>query len=233
MNHRNFSALSRLAGLVFSVSAALSTLLAAGPARADSMGVTTPEDAPGAAPATAPAAAPKQYRLGAHAEVDLGLMLAFRQSGAFAAGVVYGPFRAGLSYATFLSNSTFGGAPDGFTLRANYIYGLNVSYFIGQSTDEGLYVQGMLHIKQQGITNDATGDHKDLNSVATGLELGYVWKFYRGLYVAPRVGALYYVKSPQGKGNHPVQIGDRTYDNDRHKQFDTYFIPTVSLGYSW
>lgn len=91
----------------------------------------------------------------------------------------------------------------------------------------------MFHIKQQGVTNVATGDHKDLNSLAAGLELGYVWKLYRGLYVAPRIGALYYVKSPQGPENQPVRIGDRLYDNDRHKVFDTYFIPTLSLGYSW
>ncbi len=54
-----------------------------------------------------------------------------------------------------------------------------------------------------------------------------------GLYVAPHVGALYYVKSPQGASNDPILIGDREYDNDRHKVFDTYFIPTLSIGYSW
>jgi hypothetical protein len=118
-------------------------------------------------------------------------------------------------------------------LRANYIVGFNVSYFIGRSTDEGFYVQAMFHIKQQGVTNEATGDHRDLNSLATGLELGYVWKVYRGLYVCPRIGALYYVKSPQGSDNNPILIGDREYDNDRHKVFDTYYIPTLSVGYSW
>lgn len=46
------------------------------------------------------------------------------------------------------------------------------------------------------------------------------------------MGALYYVKTPQ-PGNAPVPIGDRTYDNGRHKNWDTYFIPTVSVGYSW
>jgi hypothetical protein len=64
---------------------------------------------------------------------------------------------------------------------------------------------------------------------APGLELGYVWK---GLYVAPRVGALYYIDKPQSD-NAPIQVGDRTYDNSRHKDWDTYFIPTVSVGYSW
>jgi hypothetical protein len=41
------------------------------------------------------------------------------------------------------------------------------------------------------------------------------------------------LKSPQGSGNKPVLIGDREYDNSRHKVFDTYFIPTLSVGYSW
>jgi hypothetical protein len=49
----------------------------------------------------------------------------------------------------------------------------------------------------------------------------------------PRLGALYYLKSPQGSANKPIQIGDRTYDNGRHKVFDTYLIPTLSVGYSW
>lgn len=173
------------------------------------------------------------YRLGAHAEIDVGILLAMKQGAAFAGGVVWGPFRAGLSYATFLSNPSFGGVPDGFSMRVNYIVGVNASYFVGRRSDEGLYVQAMLHIKQQGVTNEATGAHKDLDSVATGLELGYVWKVYRGLYVAPRVGALYYVKSPQGPRNEPVRVGDREYDNDRHKTWDTYFIPTLSVGYSW
>jgi hypothetical protein len=172
-----------------------------------------------------------EHHLGAHAEVDLGILIAAKQGTAIGGGVVYGPFRAGMSYATFLSNSTFGGTPDGFTMRVNYIIGFNAAYFIGGS-DRGLYVQGMLHLKEQGVTNDADGAHKDLGSVATGLEIGYVWKFYKGAYVAPRIGALYYVEKPQ-PGNDPVMIGDRMYDNDRHKNFDTYFIPTMSLGYSW
>ena len=192
----------------------------------------TPARASGEQPPTLTAPQPG-YHLGAHAEIDAGVLIALRQGAAFAGGVVWGPFRAGLSYATFLSNGSFGGTPEGFSLRANYIIGINASYFIGQSTDNGLYVQGMFHIKQQGVTNEATGDHADLDALAAGLELGYVWKVYKGLYVAPRIGALYYLKSPQGPDNKPVQLGDRAYDNDRHKIFDTYFIPTLSVGYSW
>jgi hypothetical protein len=175
---------------------------------------------------------PPNYKLGAHFEADLGLMVIMPQSAGLAGGVVWGPFRAGLSYATFKSNAALGGTPDGFTLRVNYLVGINVSYFIGRSTDDGFYVQAMFHIKQQGVTNNATGDSRNLDSLLTGLELGYVWKVYKGLYVAPRVGALYYVTKPQ-PGNNPVQIGDRTYDNSRHKDWDTYFIPTLSVGYSW
>ena len=185
-----------------------------------------------AALSTTAHADPASPHLGAHAELDLGTLIALKQGAAFSGGVVYGPFRAGMSYATFLSNGSFGGTPDGFTMRVNYIVGFNAAYFIGRHTDEGLYVQAMLHIKQQGVTNDATGDHVDLDSVATGLELGYVWKLYKGMYVAPRIGALYYVNKPQ-PGNEPVQVGDKMYDNARHKNFDTYFIPTLSLGYSW
>lgn len=186
-----------------------------------------------AAEATEPAPAAPGYRWGAHAELDVGALAALKQGTAIAGGVVYGPFRAGMSYASFLSNKSFGGVPDGFSLRANYILGFNASYFIAKSTDEGFYVQGMFHIKQQGVTNLDNGAHRDLDSLAAGLELGYVWKVYRGLYVAPRVGALYYLKKPQGSGNQPVDVGGRLYDNDRHKSFDTYYIPTLSVGYSW
>jgi hypothetical protein len=67
-------------------------------------------------PATPSSAAPAQakhddFRLGAHAELDLGILLAMKQGAAFAGGVVWGPFRAGMSYATFLSNKSFGGTP--------------------------------------------------------------------------------------------------------------------------
>jgi hypothetical protein len=172
------------------------------------------------------------YQLGAHAEVDLGILAFLRQGTAIAGGVTYGPFRAGLSYASFLSNPSLGGVPDGFDLRVNHLIGINAAYFIGQDTDRGLYLQAMFHIKEQGVTNTANGAHVDLDSLALGAELGYVWKFYKGLYVAPRVGALYYVKTPQ-PGNEPIAVGALAYDNDRHKAWDTYFIPTVSLGYSW
>lgn len=190
-------------------------------------------EAHAAEPAPTPPKAETGYHLGAHAELDLGVLIALEQGAAIAGGVVYGPFRAGMSYATFLSNSSFGGAPEGFSLRANYIVGFNASYFVARKSDDGFYVQGMFHIKQQGVTNLDNGAHRDLDSLAAGVELGYVWKLYRGLYVAPRVGALYYLKKPQGSGNRPIDVGGRSYDNSRHHDFDTYYIPTLSVGYSW
>jgi hypothetical protein len=209
-------------------------LLVAMPARAQETPAAPPANAPLAAAAAAVTPeGPKPFRLGAHLDVDVGLMAVMKQSAGLSGGVVWGPFRAGMSYATFLSNNSFGGTPAGFDMRVNYIIGFNASYFIARRSDDGLYVQAMFHVKQQGVTNQATGAHRDLDSLAAGLEVGYLWKFYRGLYVAPRVGALYYVKSPQGSGNAPIQIGDRAYDNGRHKVWDTYFIPTISVGYSW
>jgi hypothetical protein len=175
---------------------------------------------------------PESRSVGAYAELDAGILIFLRQGVGIAGGAKLGPFRAGVSYATFLSNPSLGGVPDGFDLRVNYLVGFNAAYFIGQKTDKGFYVQAMLHIKQQGVTNQTDGAHVDLNSVATGLELGYVWKVYKGLYVAPRVGALYYVNKPQ-PGNDPVQVGSAEYDNSRHKNWDTYYIPTLSVGYSW
>jgi len=194
---------------------------------------------PGAAPtnAVAPAVAapppiPARWQPGAYADVDLGILAFLRQGTGLAAGAKYGPFRAGLSYASFLSSGSLGGVPKGFDLRVNYLLGFNVAYFIARDTDDGLYVQLMLHLKQQGVTNRENGAHEDLGSVALGLELGYVWKVYRGLYVAPRVGALRYLDTPQPH-NRPVQVGGRSYDNRRHHDWDTYFIPTLSLGYAW
>ncbi len=234
MKQRRFCSFSRALQLLLGVATLASTLSMTAPASAQTGEASPPKDTPtpAAEPPTSSEAA-KPYRLGAHAELDVGALAFLRQGSAFAGGVVWGPFRAGMSYATFLSNKSFGGTPDGFTMRANYIVGFNVSYFIARSTDDGFYVQSMFHIKQQGVTNNDTGDHKDLNSLAAGLELGYVWKVYHGLYLAPRVGALYYLKKPQGSGNKPVRIGDLDYDNDRHKAFDTYLIPTLSVGYSW
>jgi hypothetical protein len=228
MKHTAFGSLIRTISRAFPAVIAAATWLTTGVASA-----ATPPPSSSAETAGSPAKAETRYHLGAHAEVDVGILLALEQGTSIAGGVVWGPFRAGVSYASFLSNASLGGVPEGFSLRANYIVGINASYFIAQDSDEGLYVQGMFHIKEQGVTNLSNGAHRDLASLAAGIELGYVWKVYRGLYVAPRVGALYYLKKPQGPDNRPLDIGGLEYDNDRHKSFDTYYIPTLSVGYSW
>src|SRR5262245_59486584 len=80
-------------------------------------------------PALAEAEPATDDRLGAHAEIDVGILIALRQGTSIAGGVTYGPFRAGLSYATFLSNASLGGVPDGFDLRVNHLVGINAAYF--------------------------------------------------------------------------------------------------------
>jgi hypothetical protein len=105
------------------VSAAASTLV---PALALLASAPVHAEAPAlASEATAAAAPEPAYRLGAYADVDAGLMVALKQSAGLSGGAVWGPFRAGLSYATFLSNGAFGGVPDGFSMRVNYIIGFN------------------------------------------------------------------------------------------------------------
>lgn len=95
------------------------------------------------------AAEAERYRLGAHAEVDVGILAFLKQGTAIAGGATYGPFRAGLSYASFLSNASLGGVPEGFDLRVNYVIGINAAYFIAQNTDRGFYVQPMLRRKRR------------------------------------------------------------------------------------
>jgi hypothetical protein len=126
----------------------------------------------------------------------------------------------------------FSGKPDGFDLTIEYIYSAHYSYFWSGKTDKGLYTRIMYHNKKQIVTEKISGISKNLYSDLIGLELGYVWYLYKGFYINPRIGALYYLKSPQGKDNNPVLIGNSLYNNDRHKTWDTYFIPTISIGYS-
>jgi len=149
------------------------------------------------------------------------------------AGIRHNNYRLSLGYEHFKAPSKqFSGTPDGFNMRVNYIFALNFDYFYAKSKiDKGLYSRLMYHNKSQFVENKASLDSKILYSQLVGLELGYVWKFFHGLYVAPRAGALYYLKSPQGKDNNPVLIGDAYYDNKRHKVWDTYY--SFMLGYSF
>jgi hypothetical protein len=148
-------------------------------------------------------------------------------------GIQHKNYRLSLGYEHFNAPSKeFSGTPDGFKMKVNYIYALNFDYFYTKSkSDKGLYSRLMYHNKSQFVENKTTLDSKILYSQLIGLELGYVWKFFKGLYVAPRAGALYYLKSPQGKNNNPVLIGDTYYDNKRHKVWDTYY--SFMLGYSF
>ncbi len=165
-------------------------------------------------------------------EIDLGI-LAFTGGYANYFGLRRGPHSFELGYHHFPAPSElFSGKPDEFDLTVEYIYSIHYSYFWNGKTDKGLFSRFMYHNKKQIVTEKSSGLSKALYSDLIGVELGYVLRFYKGFYITPRMGALYYVKSPQGKDNNPVQVGNAFYDNKRHTTWDTYFIPTISLGYS-
>ena len=149
--------------------------------------------------------------------------------------ISYKNYRLSAGFSHFNAPSkTFSGVPDGFKLRVDYILALNFDYFLlHNKTYDGLYIRFMYHNKRQFVQNKESGASKLLYSQLAGFEVGYTWKIYYGLFIAPRIGALYYMKSPQGDENKPVLIGDSYYDNKRHKVWDTYFIPTLSIGYSF
>jgi hypothetical protein len=164
-------------------------------------------------------------------EIDMGL-LAFSGGYSNFFGVRKGPHSFELAYEHFPSPEAFGGTPDGFNLTVEYIYGIHYSYFWNGKSDKGFYTRFMYQNKKQVVTEESSNISRSLYSNLVGAELGYVWYFYKGLYLAPRIGALYYLQSPQGKDNAPVLVGDSYYDNDRHKTWDTYYIPTLSVGFS-
>lgn len=164
-------------------------------------------------------------------EIDLGLLAV---SGGYSNffGVRKGPHSFELGYEHFQSPDAFGGTPEGFDMTVEYIYGVHYSYFWNGKTDKGLYTRLMFQNKKQLVTEQSSHITRPLYSNLVGAEIGYVLYFYKGLYVAPRIGALYYLQSPQGENNEPVLVGNSYYDNDRHKTWDTYFIPTLSIGFS-
>jgi hypothetical protein len=165
-------------------------------------------------------------------ELDLGLLALVGGIGNYS-GIRKGPHSFELGYHHFDSPKGFGGTPEGFALKVDYIYSVQYSYFWNGKTDKGLFTRVMYHNKKQIVTEKSSGISKNLYSDLVGLELGYVIPLYKGLYITPRAGALYYLKSPQGKDNNPVEVGNSTYNNGRHKTWDTYFILTVSIGYSF
>ncbi|MCE5332793.1 MAG: hypothetical protein LLF95_11730 [Bacteroidales bacterium] len=148
-------------------------------------------------------------------------------------GIRYENYRLSLGYEHFDAPSKeFSGTPDGFKMRVDYIFALNLDYFFSKTKEsKGLYSRFMYHTKSQFVENIETQDSKILYSQLVGAEIGYVWKFYRGLYIAHRLGALYYLQSPQGKGNNPLLIGNAYYDNPRHKVWDTYY--SFVVGYTF
>jgi hypothetical protein len=171
----------------------------------------------------------KQWKV--FTELDLGLVAMSGGIGSYS-GVRKGPHSFELGFQQFKSNASLGGTPNGFDLKVDYIYSVHYSYFWNGKTDKGFFTRVMYHNKKQVVTEKKSGISRNLYSDLVGVELGYVFNLYKGLYLTPRLGALYYLKSPQGKGNHPVLVGNSLYDNGRHKSWDTYFIPTVSVGYS-
>jgi hypothetical protein len=148
-------------------------------------------------------------------------------------GVRYENSRLSLGYEHFNAPAKkFSGTPDGFKMRVDYIFAMNFDYFFSKNKNgKGFYSRFMYHNKSQFVENIKTRDSKTLYSELVGVEIGYVWKLYRGLYIAPRIGTLYYLKSPQGKENNPVLIGDAYYDNTRHKIWDTYY--SFVAGYTF
>ncbi len=165
-------------------------------------------------------------------EVDLGILFS---TGGYANyfGLRKGAHSFEMGYHHFPApNSFFSGKPEEFDLTIEHIYSIHYSYFWNGKTDKGFFTRFMYHNKMQIVTEKSSGISKKLNSDLLGMEIGYVWYVYKGFYLTPRLGALYYIKSPQGRSNKPVQIGNSLYDNDRHKIWDTYFIPTLSIGYS-
>jgi len=160
-------------------------------------------------------------------EADLGVLAMSGGIGLFA-GPAYGPFRAAVGFYRFDSPSkALGGVPDGFELKVNWLLSVDAAYFIAQDDLRGAYVRVAYQEKEQRVLNVSNGARTYLRSRLVGPEVGYVWNIGAGAYLAPRVGALYYLRSPQPGGT-PILVGGRLYDNDRHKRWDLF--ATVGLG---
>lgn len=167
-------------------------------------------------------------RLRLHAEYDLGV-LALGGIGVHA-GVNHGPWTTGLGFYRFESKSALGGFDDDFKLHVDYIAAAQVGYFFNGKTDDGFYGKVIYQLKQQTVTHKASGAERALTSHLIGPEIGYEWDFWAGLFVRPRLGVLYYAKSPQ-PGRDPVTVGGGRYDNPTHNYIDAYV--TADLGYEF
>jgi hypothetical protein len=168
---------------------------------------------------------------GGFLEYDLGVLAMSGGVGLFG-GPTYGPLRAGLGFYRFDSPyRALSGAPKGFELKVNYIISADVSWHFLHRAIRGPYVRVMSHLKQQQVENRDNGVRRKLDSLLIGPEIGWTFLVYRGLYLAPRLGALYYVKSPQGSDGAPVDVGGKLYDNDNHTVFDLF--ATAGIGYAF
>jgi hypothetical protein len=167
-------------------------------------------------------------RWGGFVEADLGVLAMSGGVGLFA-GPSYGPFRFGAGFYRFDSPwRALSGAPAGFELKVNYLVAADASWFFASERVEGPYVRALVHFKGQRVENTDNGARRDLFSALAGPEVGWAFRIRSGVYLAPRVGALYYLEKPQGVRNAPIDVGGSPYDNDHHKTFDLY--ATLGLG---
>lgn len=170
-------------------------------------------------------------RWGGIVEQDLGVLLMSGGVGVFA-GVTRGPVRAALGFYRFDSPyRALGGVPEGFELKVDGIVSLDVGVHLRGDGIEGPYVRGIVHGKRQRVENLDNGTRRTLDSFLVGPEVGWTFRVHGGLYLAPRLGALYYVLKPQGRAGQPVDVGGKAYDNPRHKTFDVY--GSVGIGYAF
>ncbi len=179
--------------------------------------------------AEAPDAGPS--KLGGYVETDLGVLMLFGGVGLLG-GVSLGNVRAGLDFYRFESPyRSLSGAPAGFDLKVEGLLGADIAWHPFADRIDGPYVRAIGQIKRQRAENRVNGARRNLDSALLGPEIGWVFRVYHGLFITPRLGALYYVKSPQGKGNHPIDVGGASYDNSKHQTFD--FYGTLGLGYAF
>jgi hypothetical protein len=172
-----------------------------------------------------------QHSFGAYLEDDLGVLLLFGGVG-LSGGVSYGPLRAGLSFYRFESPYPgLSGAPEGFEVKVDGLVGADVAFHLFSDRVAGGYVRLIGQLKRQRIENLGNGARRRLESALIGPEIGWVLRVHRGLYLAPRLGALYYVRPPQGADGRAVDVGGASYDNPRHKTWDVY--GTLGLGYAF
>ena len=134
----------------------------------------------------------------------------------------------GTGFYRFPSNPEFGGYDPKFNLFVDYIFAAQAGWYFWPGNKKGFYLAMIYHIKRQTVTEVSSGNSVRLYSQLIGPELGYEWNFWGPVYIAPRIGALYYIQRPQGYAGAPVSVGNSSYDNPNHKIWDLYY--TLSIG---